>query len=210
MPPDSSCGYRVPAWARPRRSRSVAACARASCVPRPRTRWCASVTCRPARISGSSESHGSCGSTAIRSPQCGRNPSGRAASSRWSPSTTRPRAARSRGRVPMIACASRLLPDPVSPRTTSGSSGSRCRDTGCRIGVPPWATVMSSAFRRVMCHGSRPEVSGPAAGQRWPSPATAAPAGPRANRATVRPSSGPVRASARACPRARNPARQWP
>lgn len=53
----------------------------------------------------------------------------------------------------MIACASRLLPDPVPPSTMSGTPGSGCSDRGDGSGVAPLRTVMPDASRQLTTCG---------------------------------------------------------
>lgn len=157
MPPESSCGNRSSAPASPSADRSALARARASPRGRPRTSAWVSATCACARIKGSSDSQGSCGSTPISRPQRLLKRSGVPASRTCRPIVMRPLASSPAGNVPMSACAIRLLPDPVSPRMTSGSPGSSRRDSGDSRTVRPSRTVMSSAVRRLMARGSRQE-----------------------------------------------------
>ncbi|MNS59820.1 hypothetical protein D3C72_927920 [compost metagenome] len=147
MPPDSVVGHACAACAMPSPCRSCKARRHACALPSPASA-CVSASCRPTRMVGSSANHGSCGSSASWRPHIARRVAGSAASQRRPSTVSVPPARRPRGSVPISACASRLLPEPLSPSSVRARPASSVNDTGASSWPSALATLSASTASR--------------------------------------------------------------
>ena len=164
MPPERLPGSWRIAPSTSSSTRSARVAARASGTERPATRRWVSSTCDPDRMIGFSARHGSCGRRVTVLPHRAARPARGIPSTRLPPRRMLPVAARPGGNAPMTACASRLLPAPVSPITVRQPPGSSASDTGPTIVAPgdPTVTASSSSpgITRASARSFRPAGAG--------------------------------------------------
>ncbi len=144
MPPDSLKGSRRSAPARPSLCSAARASERDSLQGRPRTRAWTSATCSSAGIRGSRADQGSCGSRLMDRPQSARRSSGARPAISLPSSAMRPRQESPFGSVPITACMSSDLPEPLSPRMTSIPPDSTAKEAPSTSFLGPAKTSRSS------------------------------------------------------------------